>query len=98
MYLRGVIMGKHQSVLDYLDYGSYLLLDNPKYLKEQRDKMGYTQAEVAKLCGFTTRQYAKYEYEPESLYKASFFNVARVCQVLDIDIDALCSFPTFYRE
>ena len=54
-------------------------------LKEARERMGYSQLEVATLVGIQIRQYQRFEYGERDIRHASMKLGLSICAVLGID-------------
>ena len=60
-------------------------------LREEREKLGLTQQEVADLAVIQLRQYQRFETGERNLSSASFFTACKVMKALGLD-------PTMYFQ
>ena len=60
-----------------------------KYLGDWRKSRGMTQEQLAQAVHITTRTIANYEKDPKNLYHASYANVLKIAEVLNIHPDQL---------
>ena len=70
-------------------------------LKEARERMGYSQLEVATLVGIQIRQYQRFEGGERAISKANLKLGLIVCKVLEIDPYELVfgdDLQFFYKE
>ena len=58
-------------------------------IREEREKLGLTQQEVADLASIQLRQYQRFETGERNLSSASFFTACKVMKALGLD-------PTLY--
>ncbi|KAA9301738.1 MULTISPECIES: helix-turn-helix domain-containing protein [Aerococcus] len=60
-----------------------------KHLEDWRKSKGLTQEQLAQAVRITTRTIANYEKDPRNLCHASYANVLRIAEVLNIHPDQL---------
>lgn len=67
-------------------YGNRSDLTVSETIRSSRRQLGYTQAEVAKYIGMSTRQYIKYEKGSLDVGSISFQQGINLCELLHIEI------------
>lgn len=70
----------------------YVVHQEHYIIKQHREKLGYTQQQIADKCGMTVRQYQRYESGEKSIYSSSFNFGVKICHYLQIDLDDLFHF------